>query len=147
MVQILSVLLTAYFWLFLGSVVGVAVYATAATAVRSTRVPEALFLVKDWLIVPVVIGVISGVGLPVSILSSRGAASDWMLELGPVSLGGSLASLAFFIIFGISCWTMNRLRRGRINRQYSVWDRRVRTLGRAIGRVLPFAVLLVWAGF
>ena len=143
MVQFLTALLTAYFWLMLAYVVGAVAYATVSAAVRSRRVPENLFLVKDWLIVPVVLGVISGVGLPVSLLSSRGAAPDWTLELGPVHLGGSLASFGFFLVFGVSCWAMSRLRRGRPNRL----NRRLRILGRINGWVLPFAVILVWAGF
>lgn len=90
---------------------------------------------------------ISGVGLSTAMLMSRGEAPDWILEFGTVSLGGSMASLVFLVVFMVSYWTMRRLLKSDKGKPRSMrWEKGMRILVRVMVITFPLAVVLAWAG-
>ena len=90
---------------------------------------------------------ISGIGFPIAMLLSRGQAPDWSFQFGPVSLGGSMASLAFLVVLIVSFWGVRRIKIGKGEKLKKSWEQRLLWLGRALALGLPFAVFLAWSGF
>ena len=103
---------------------------------------------------------ISLIGLPIATLISTGDPPDWTLALGGVVLGGSTASLVFFLIFAFAFLMLRgflddkKKFKEAIKKKFkediankdSPRARHFYPLHRFIHITLPIAVILIWAG-
>ncbi|NNG02508.1 MAG: hypothetical protein HKM95_00200 [Inquilinus sp.] len=94
-----------------------------------------------------VLALITGIGLPIEMLVSRGEPPDWSVRMGVVDLQGSLASLIYLVVLVSSVLGIKMLKMPRRQDTWGKWDRRHVWLGRAIAVGLPFAMFLAWAGY
>ena len=95
-----------------------------------------------------VVFVASLVGLPFSTLMTLDDPPSWQLELGPVSLEGSAASLIFFVAYLLTLEIFRRcMRYSTINwQQRSRIETFLHAPKRPIAIAIPIAVVLIWSG-
>ncbi len=95
---------------------------------------------------------ISLIGLPIATLLSAGDPPDWTLALGDINLGGSTASLVFFLIYVFSFLMLRGIIdekkkfKERLASNESPCARIYSRMWRFITITLPIAVILIWAG-
>ncbi len=95
---------------------------------------------------------ISLIGLPIATLLSAGDPPDWTLALGDIILGGSTASLVFFLIYVFAFLMLRgfidekKKFKERLASKESPRARLYYPMWRFIITTLPIAVILIWAG-
>ena len=95
---------------------------------------------------------ISLIGLPAATLLSVSEPHDWTLVLGGITLGGSTASLVFFLIYVFAFLMLRgflddkkKFKKAMANKQTSRAGLYY-PLRRFVTIMLPIAVILIWAG-
>ena len=95
---------------------------------------------------------ISLIGLPVATLLSAGEPPDWTLALGDITLGGSTASLVFFLIYAFAYLMLRGFLGDKkefkkvMASKESPRARLYHPTWRFIAITLSIAVILIWAG-